>query len=95
MVVEKPYEMPPSTPFVDPDTATLDTEQIYAEAIPLAKLVGLFIGLALVPLVIVYLLAGHSVFGALLTAIAQFILAIGSGIVLMYVIARAKQLTDD
>lgn len=50
--------MPPSTPFVDRATGALDTDQILAEAIPIAKLIGLFVAIALVPLAIVFLLGG-------------------------------------
>ena len=86
--------MPPSTPFVDRSTGTLKTEQIIVEAIPLVKLIGLFVGLALVPLVIVFVFAGNSALGALFMLVAQFILAVGTGIVLLYVIARGMQLGD-
>lgn len=84
--------MQPSPPFVDPDTGALDTTQIKAEVLPLAGLIALFAGLALVPFVVVFLFAGNSALGVLFTIVAQLILAIGAGIVLMYVIARGIQL---
>lgn len=87
--------MPPSTPFVDPATGTLDTSRILVEAIPLAKLIGLFVGIALVPFAFVFLLGEHSVLGVLLTIVAQFVLAIGSGIVLLYIVVRAIRLADE
>lgn len=87
--------MPPSTPFFDRDAETLDTDQILAEAIPLAYLIGLFAALALLPLSIVFLLGGGSPIGALLTLLAQFVLAIGSGIVLMYAVSRGIQLAEE
>lgn len=86
--------MPASTPFINSD-GTLDTTQILQEAIPLAKLIGLIIGVALVPLVPVFLLGGRSATGLLFMIVAQFILAVGTGIVLMYVIARAAALTGE
>ena len=86
--------MPPSPPFVDRATGTVDTDQILAEAVPLAKLIGVFVALALVPLILVILLAGNSLVGMLLAVVAQFILAIGAGIVLLYIIARGIHLAD-
>lgn len=86
--------MSPSTPFVDRESATVDTDQILAEAIPIAMLIGLFLGIALIPLALVFLLGGGSLFGVLLVIVAQFILAVGASIVLMYVIVRALQLAD-
>ncbi|SNZ11891.1 hypothetical protein SAMN06269185_1421 [Natronoarchaeum philippinense] len=84
--------MPASPPFVDPSTNTLDTDQIVAEAVPLAKLVGLFAAVALVPMVLSFVALGGLV-GVLLTLLTQFVLAVGAGIVLIYVIARGRQLT--
>jgi hypothetical protein len=86
--------MSSSQPFIDRDTGTLDTTQIRAEAFPLAGLIGLFGGLALVPAVLVVLFLGSSALSLLFTVVAQFILAIGAGIVLMYVIARGIQLSE-
>ena len=80
--------MPPSTPFVDPQTGALDAAQIIAEAIPLAKLVGSFAALAFVPFAIAFAVGG-SVFGAMFSILGQFVLAVGTGVVLIYVIARA------
>lgn len=74
--------MSPSPPFVDSGTGTIDTAQILAEVIPLAKLVGVFVALALVPSALVFFTLGNSALGAIFTVIAQFVLAIGSGIVL-------------
>lgn len=87
--------MPPSPPFVDRETGTVDTDQILAEAVPIAKLIGLFAAIALVPLIIVVLLAGNSLFGMILAVVAQFILAVGAGIVLLYTISRGIQLADE
>ncbi len=87
--------MPPSTPFVDRRTETIDTTQVLMEVVPLAKLIGVFVAMALVPFTVVFLLSGHSVIGVLFTLVGQFILAVGSGIVLMYIIARALQLSGE
>lgn len=83
-----------SPPFIDPHTRALDTDQILQEAFPLIGLVALFGGLALVPFLFVFLFAGSSALGVVLTIVAQFILAIGAGIVLMYVVARGIQLAE-
>lgn len=85
--------MASSPPFIDPETRSLDLEQIQVEAYPLAGLVMLFGGLALVPFVI-GLLVGPSSLGVVFTIVAQFVLAVGTGIVLMYVIARGIQLAE-
>lgn len=84
--------MSPTAPFVVDESGALDTTQIRTEAYPLAGLIALFGGLALVPLGVIFLVGGSSPIGFLFTLLAQFILAIGTGIVLMYVIARAIQL---
>lgn len=86
--------MPTSVPFIDPETGGLDTAQIRAEAFPLAGLIALFAGLALIPFLFVVLAAGNSALGVLFTIVAQFVLAVGAGVVLMYVIARGIQLAD-
>jgi len=86
--------MPSTRPFIDPKTGDLDTDQILSEAIPLGKLIGLFVLLSLVPFGLVFLALGNSALGALLVALAQFILAVGTGVVLMYVIVRAIQLSS-
>ncbi|WP_255151267.1 hypothetical protein [Halorarius halobius] len=80
-------------PFIDPETGGLDSDQIQREAYPLAGLIALFGGLALVPFVVALLFAGNGV-GALFTIVAQFVLAVGTGVVLMYVIARGIRLAE-
>lgn len=87
--------MPPSPPFVDRETGTVDIDQILAKVVPLAKLIGLFVALALVPLVLVVLLAGNSLAGMILAVVAQFILTVGAGIVLLYVISRGIHLAEE
>ena len=84
--------MPSDTPFVDPDTGRLDTNEIVYEAVPVAKLLGLFVAVAIVPLAVMVLLGPTGPLGALIGLLAQFVLAVGGAIVLMYVIVRAQQL---
>ncbi|WP_332898809.1 hypothetical protein [Haladaptatus sp. CMSO5] len=81
-------------PFIDRESGELDLRQIRAEVFPLAGLIVLFGGLALLMFLITLLVAGNSLLGGLLTVVTQFILAVGTGIVLMYVIARGIQLAD-
>lgn len=83
--------MPPSTPFIDRDTGTLDGAQILSEAIPLAKLIGLVAALALIPVAISLILG---VFPPVLMLVAQFIIAVGTGVVLLYIIARGIHLAE-
>ena len=80
-------------PFVDPETGALDTAQIRREAYPLAGLVMLFGALALIPFVL-SLFADESPLVVIFTILAQFVLAVGAGIVLIYVVARGIQLAD-
>ncbi|WP_302080451.1 hypothetical protein [Salinibaculum rarum] len=86
--------MPPSVPFIDRETGALDTDQILSEAYPLTGLIALFAGLALIPFLLAVLFAMNSLLGTLFVIVAQFVLAVGTGIVLMYVIARGIQLAD-
>lgn len=86
--------MSSSTPFIDRETGALDTTQIREEAYPLAGLVLLFAGLALVPFLFGILLFGNSALGLLFTLLTQLVLAVGTGIVLIYVVARGVQLAD-
>lgn len=86
--------MSPSTPFVDRETGTLDTTQILVESFLLAKLIGFFVALALVPFGLVFLALGNSALGALFVVAGQFVLAVGAGVVLIYVVVRAMQLAE-
>lgn len=87
--------MPSAKPFIDPTTGDPDTDQILSEAIPLAKLIGVFLAVAIVPLGLAFIAFGHSVLGAILTLVAQFVLAVGTGVVLMYAVARGIQLSGE
>ena len=83
-----------SPPFIDPESGELDLDQIRAEVFPLAGLIVLFGGAALLVFLIMLLVAGNSLLAGFFTVVSQFILAVGAGIVLMYVIARGIQLAD-
>jgi hypothetical protein len=90
--------MAPSTPFVDPDTGRIDTDQLLAEALPVAKLVAIVVAVALVPFLVGTLLnVGLGLtppVGALFVFLAQFVLAVGTGVVLLYVVARGTALAE-
>ena len=82
-------------PFVDRESGELDLRRIQAEVFPLAGLILLFGGLALLVFLLTLLVAGNSILGGFLVVVTQFILAVGTGIVLMYVVARGIQLADE
>lgn len=86
--------MPSETPFVDPATGTLETDQILYEAIPLGKLIGVFVAISLVPYALVFSDLGTAGIDVVLVVIGHFILALGAGIVLIYAIARGTQLAE-
>lgn len=84
--------MPSSPPFIDHTSGSLDADQIITESIPLTKLIS-FVGVvALVPFAIASV---FRVFEGLFVFLTQFILAIGSGLVLLYIITRAIQLAEE
>lgn len=87
--------MPSKSPFIDSGTRELDTDQILSEAVPLGKLIGIFVAVSLIPFALVFFSLGNSGVGALFVVIGQFILAVGTGIVLMYIIARGIQLSGE
>lgn len=88
--------MSPSRPFFRTPTE-LDRNQLLAEALPLAKLVGTVGVVALVPflfqILLVEMLGLFPVLAVLFTLATQFLLAVGTGLVLMYVIVRANHLS--
>ena len=86
--------MAPSSPFVAPD-GTVETERVLAEAVPLARLIGLVVAAALPPYALVFLFAGGSLLGQLLALVGQFVLAVGTGVILMHVVARAIRLSGE
>ena len=70
----------------------VDTDQLIREAIPLAKLIG-FVGvIGLIPFAIG---AVKRILEGFFTLLTQFVLAVGAGLVLLYVITRALQLADE
>ena len=84
--------MPPSTPFVDHTSRTLNTDQILREAIPVAMLIGLVAVVALIPFAIAFV---FGILPRLFTILTQFVLAVGASIILMYLIARGIQLAAE
>lgn len=90
--------MSPPKPFFTSPSGTLDTDQILAEARPLAKLIGAVIIAALLPILalrVIQFFVYFSFVNSLFVLATQFILAVGSGIVLLYIIIRANQLLDE
>jgi hypothetical protein len=86
--------MAPSSPFVAPD-GTIETERVLAEAVPLARLIGLVVVAALPPYAVVFLFAGDSLLGQLLAVVGQFVLAVGAGVVLIHAVTRAIRLAGE
>ena len=83
-----------SPPFIDQGSGELDLGQLRTEIFPLAGLIVLFGGLALLAFLLTLLVAGNALLAGVFTVVSQFIVAVGTGIVLMYVIARGIQLAD-
>ncbi len=83
-----------SPPFIDQSSGELDLSQILSEAFPLAGLVLLFGGAALLLFLITLLVGPGGLLAGFLTVVSQFVLAVGAGVVLMYVIARGIQLAE-
>lgn len=81
-------------PFFASSSGELDTNRILYEAIPLAKLIGAVGSVALVPLFLRAILE-ETAFGLLLTLAAQFVLAVGGSVVLVYVVVRANQIAEE
>jgi len=87
--------MPSQTPFFDPESGTLDTAEILREAIPLARLVGLFVAVSLLPFVLgMFSFGASSLVGAAFVLLGWFVLAVGAGVVLLYVLVRSRRLTN-
>jgi hypothetical protein len=90
--------MSPSKPFFASPSGELDTEQLVEEALPLARLIGAIGVVALIPVflqfVLLEVLGILPQLGVLLSLAVQFVLAVGTGVVLMYVIIRSNQLMD-
>lgn len=83
-----------SPPFIDIETGELKLRQIWGEVFRLAGLVILFGAAAFLVFLLTIMVGGGSPIALLLTALAQLILAVGAGVVLIYVVARGIQLAD-
>jgi hypothetical protein len=83
--------MQPSSPFVAPD-GTVNTERVLAEAVPLARLIVLVVLAAAPPFALVFLFAGDSLLGTLLSVVGGVVLAAGAGVVLIHVVVRGTAL---
>lgn len=87
--------MPSRSPFLTPD-GTVDIPTVLSESIPIARLVGLFAGLSLIPFAAGFAAVGaDSVAGAAFVAIGQLVLAVGAGVVLLHVLVRARYLSGE
>lgn len=84
--------MASSRPFVDSE-GSIDIRQVLDEAQTLASLVGLVVAASIIPLFLMFIGAAVPGLGMLFIALVYVILAVGGGIVLMYVIARGMQLS--
>ena len=80
--------MSPSRPFFDPVTGALDTDQLVREAVPLAKLAAAVLVVAAVP----FLFGLGGPLGLVFVFLTQFVLLVGGGLFLLYVVARGRQL---
>lgn len=79
--------------FVNEDAGGLDVDEIISEAVPIATLIGAFVAVALVPFALAFLLGPGSI-GLVFWIIGWFMLAVGTAVVLLYVITRALQLHE-
>lgn len=86
--------MDSSRPFFDADV--LDVDAVWAEAWALARLVAVVGVVALVPMALQWLAVETLGFAPLFTTVlalaTQFVLAVGTGVVLVYVVARGTEL---
>ncbi|KDE56852.1 hypothetical protein EL22_19220 [Halostagnicola sp. A56] len=90
--------MSPPKPFFTSQSGALDTGQILDEALSLAKLIGAVVAVALIPILVLKItefVVEFTVLQVIFSLTTQFLLAVGSGIVLLYVIIRANQLYDE
>ncbi|MFC3477332.1 hypothetical protein [Halobacterium litoreum] len=80
------------------DGNELDVGAVWREALPVAALVAAFGAAALVPVALNWLLVETmgflSVFSVLLGFASQFVLAVGVGVVLLYVVARGNEIAE-
>jgi hypothetical protein len=94
---QPPFIDPDSSqpPFIDLDSRELDLGQIWTEAAPLMGLIILFGLISVIPFLFSLLVGGNGGLAFLFVLLAQFVLAVGAGIVLLYVIARGIQLAGE
>jgi len=83
-----------SPPFVNREENELDLRRIWEEALPIVGLIVLFAAAAALPYVLVMVVFQDRFAGLVFTLFAQLVVAVGTAIVLMYVIARAIQIAD-
>lgn len=78
------------------EAGELDVDAVWAEAWALARLVAAVGAVALVPVVLQWLVVETLALAPALTAVlslaTQFVLAVGTGVVLVYVVARGTEL---
>ncbi len=86
--------MPPDRPFFDPETEEVDVDWILEEAVPIAKLVLLFGAVVALSFLLASIFGGSGI-SLLLAVVGQFVAAVGTGVVLLYVIVRARQVSDE
>ena len=84
-----------SLPFVDDETGEIDRSRVLTEALPIAKLAALAVAAALVPAAVAHLFGEFSIVGELFTILTQFVLAVGAGVVLLYIVARGTQIAEE
>lgn len=84
-----------SPPFIDVESGELDLGQIWDEAFRLAGLVILFGAAAFLVFLLTIMVGETSPIALFLTVFVQFILAIGIGVVLIYIVARGIQLAEE
>lgn len=83
-----------SLPFVD-ETGAIDRSRVLSEAVPLAKLVLLVAAAAFLPFSVVLLFGSYSIVEPVFTLLTQFVIAVGTGVVLIYVVARGVQVAEE
>lgn len=84
----------PSRPFLD-ENDVLDTQRVVYEAVPIAKIVGLFAAVAAVPFLIVLALGPRSGASVVFAFVGQFVLAVGAGVVVVYAVARGVRVAEE
>lgn len=87
--------MSPSSPFVDLENGSIDVGRVVVEAWPIARLVAMFAGVALVPFLLAYGAGPGSPLAALFAIAGQFVLAVGAGVVLIHVVVRGTRLAAE